>query len=93
MLEAGSETEPPIALPGPDDGAMIMYTSGTTGRPKGALWSHGTTTWWTAMQIMEWRFSSASVTMVTGPLYHIGALENYTLPTLAAGGRRRDAPQ
>ena len=87
VLEAGSDAEPPTPLPGPDDGAMIMYTSGTTGRPKGALWSHGTTAWWAAMQMMEWQFSATSVTMVTGPLYHVGALENYTLPTLAAGGR------
>jgi fatty-acyl-CoA synthase len=87
VLEAGSEAEPPVGLPDAGDGAMIMYTSGTTGRPKGALWSHGTTTWWTAMQIMEWEFTPASVTMATGPLYHIGSLENYTLPTLAAGGR------
>lgn len=81
---AGSRTRP---LPTADTPAMLMYTSGTTGKPKGALWSHGTTTWWAAMQIMEWGFDPSSVTMVTGPMYHIGALENYALPTLAAGGR------
>jgi len=39
------------------------------------------------MQIMEWGLTSQTVTMVTGPMYHIGALENYALPTLAVGGR------
>jgi fatty-acyl-CoA synthase len=66
---------------------MLMYTSGTTGQPKGALWSHGTTTWWASMQVMEWGLIPQTVTMVTGPMYHIGALENYALPTLAVGGR------
>lgn len=87
ILERGNDNEPDIALPTADSPAMIMYTSGTTGHPKGALWTHSSTTWWTAMQLMEWNFTSSSVTMVTGPLYHIGALENYSLPTLAAGGR------
>lgn len=86
LLEEADGRELDLPLPAPDAGAMIMYTSGTTGRPKGALWSHGTTTWWAAMQVIEWGFTAKSTTMVTGPLYHIGGLENYLLPTLAMGG-------
>lgn len=87
LLEGGDRREPAVPLPASDAPAMLMYTSGTTGRPKGALWGHGTTTWWAAMQVIDWGLTPASVTMITGPMYHIGGLENYALPTLAAGGR------
>jgi fatty-acyl-CoA synthase len=87
VLSDGEPSEIDLPLPTDTTPAMLMYTSGTTGKPKGALWTHGNTTWWTAMQILEWGFAQDSVTMVTGPLYHIGGLENYSLPTLAVGGR------
>lgn len=87
VLAAGSTDEPRARVPGLDDPAMLMYTSGTTGRPKGALWTHGNTVWFAAMQLAEWGFDESTVTMVCGPLYHVGGMEDFALPTLFAGGR------
>ncbi|MCC2112747.1 MAG: AMP-binding protein, partial [Hyphomicrobiales bacterium] len=72
ILENGAAGEPDLPLPKSETPDRLMYTSGTTGRPKGALWAHSATTWWAAMQAMEWGLSRASVTMITGPMYHIG---------------------
>jgi len=68
------------------DPVMLMYTSGTTGRPKGALWSHSNTLWFSSMQIMKWGINENTVAMTTGPLYHVGAMEDFALPTILAGG-------
>jgi fatty-acyl-CoA synthase len=68
------------------DPVMLMYTSGTTGRPKGALWSHENTLWFSAMQVMKWHLHSETVCMTTGPLYHVGAMEDLALAALLTGG-------
>ena len=86
-VESDDGNEPLQSLPSSDDPAMIMYTSGTTGRPKGAMWTHGNTHWFSAMQLVEWGFGPDTVILVAGPLYHVGALEDYALPTLSAGGQ------
>lgn len=68
------------------DPVMLMYTSGTTGRPKGALWSHDNTIWFTVMQQIKWAFDSNTVYMTTGPLYHVGGMEDLALPVMLVGG-------
>lgn len=66
--------------------AMVMYTSGTTGKPKGAIWTHESTLWFGAMQVMQWSFGTETISMTTGPLYHVGSMEDLLLPTLMRGG-------
>ncbi|RYG73049.1 long-chain fatty acid--CoA ligase [Lentibacillus lipolyticus] len=68
------------------DPVMLMYTSGTTGRPKGAIWTHDTTLWFSSIQSMKWKFNGSEIGMTTGPLYHVGAFEDIALPILMMGG-------
>lgn len=86
ILEAGStRTIEPDGIT-MEDPVMLMYTSGTTGLPKGSLWTHGNTFWFSAMQAMKWNYTGDEVAMTTGPLYHVGAMEDVALPVLLRGG-------
>ena len=65
---------------------MIMYTSGTTGRPKGAVLSHGNLTWNSVNVVVDTDFLHDEVTLVSAPLFHTAALNMTCLPTLLKGG-------
>jgi fatty-acyl-CoA synthase len=69
-----------------DDPVSLMYTSGTTGRPKGAVWTHGNTLWFASIQAMKWKYDKTTVALTPGPLFHAGGLEAVFLPALLCHG-------
>ncbi|MFI0352120.1 long-chain fatty acid--CoA ligase [Actinomadura sp. 9N407] len=70
-----------------DDLCMIMYTSGTTGRPKGAMLTHGNLTWNAVNVLIDHDLAADEVALVSAPLFHTAGLNMLTLPVLLKGGR------
>ena len=70
-----------------DDPSTIMYTSGTTGHPKGAIITHGMTFWNAVNLSPPARVTPDTVQLVVLPLFHTGGLNCYANPVLHAGGR------
>ncbi len=62
-----------------------MYTSGTTGRPKGVMITHANLAWKNYAHIAEFGFTAADVGLACGPLYHVGALDLTTTSLIAVG--------
>ncbi|MCA1451651.1 long-chain fatty acid--CoA ligase [Bradyrhizobium sp. BRP22] len=87
--EAGIASAQPIESFEPvtlDDISTIMYTSGTTGQPKGAIITHGMT-FFNCVNLGGLAYiSPSSVFLCVLPLFHTGGLNCYTNPVLHAGG-------
>jgi fatty-acyl-CoA synthase len=85
LLSSGAQAwaDEPVSL---DDPCLIMYTSGTTGRAKGALLTHGNITWNAVNVLVDTDLSSDAVALVVAPLFHTAALNMLSLPVLLKGG-------
>ncbi len=84
-LRAAGEA-PPIEPVAGDDVHRLMYTSGTTARPKGVMITYANLHWKNIAHVVEFGITGADRGLACGPLYHVGALDLTTTTVLYAGG-------
>ncbi|MFJ9710344.1 long-chain fatty acid--CoA ligase [Streptomyces sp. NPDC101234] len=71
----------------PGDLQRLMYTSGTTSRPKGVCITYANLQAKNLAHIVHFGLTAADTTLVCGPLYHVGGLDMPALGVLYAGGK------
>ncbi len=69
------------------DPHLILYTSGTTGHPKGAVLTHANTFWNVANMGIPVALTERDTTVTVLPMFHSGGVGLYTVPSLTVGGR------
>jgi fatty-acyl-CoA synthase len=87
----------PMHVRRPGDLFRLMYTSGTTDRPKGATHTYDNFYWKCADHVVALGLARTDRLLVTGPLYHVGAFDLPGVAVLWVGGtlvihREFDAP-
>ena len=86
LLACETPFRPTVEAPGPEDPALLMYTSGSTGQPKAAVHSHRTVLSHGGNSISSYQLTSADRSLLVLPLYHINAECVTLIPTLMSGG-------
>lgn len=86
-LAEGAATEVRVAECGADDLAALLYTSGTTGRSKGAMLSQGNLLSNAQVLVEAWRFTAEDVLLHALPIFHTHGLFVASNVALLAGAR------
>jgi len=85
FLSLGGSDEPEVEVQ-ESDPCQIMYTSGTTGKPKGAVITHGNVLWNLMNTIIGREDHIGETSLIIGPLYHTAALNNHFTIQVALAG-------
>ena len=86
VAEQGAPPMTPPTVPATEDVALLMYTSGSTGQPKGAIHTHGTILAQAKTSVASHELTLSDRSLLVLPLYHINAECVTLIPTLMSGG-------
>ena len=84
VLDAVPRASAPLPVPGPDDAAVVLHTSGTTGDPKAVHYQHGRLARRCRLNATLQQLRPGSVCATASPLHHIAGLGSIMV-ALAAG--------
>ena len=85
LLNSSSPQEPSVSV-NEEDEHSIMYTSGTTGFPKGAVHTHKSRIWNSLNLLVDTGLRGSDVFAINTPLFHIAAGHTMLLSTIFMGG-------
>ena len=77
---------PPSSI-SPEDIYCLLYTSGTTGMPKGVMIPHRQIAWNAYNTVVSWQLRDTDSMQIFTPMYHAGGLAVALTPLFAIGGR------
>jgi acyl-CoA synthetase (AMP-forming)/AMP-acid ligase II len=84
FVEAADATDPARAAD-PDEVRLLLYTSGTTGMPKGVMLTERNLSFTKRIAEEFWAFDADSVHLVASPLFHIGGIGTGMMALLMGG--------
>ena len=87
LARSSSEPMPEADQARFSDPHLILYTAGTTGRPKGAVLTHANTFWNSVNMTTPVGITPFDTTITTLPMFHSGGIGLYTVPMIHLGGR------
>ena len=87
LLAQASSAEPERPSLNAEDPYCLLYTSGTTGRPKGAILPHRQILWNCINTVISWGLTAQDITPILTPMFHAGGLFVFLTPVFYAGGQ------
>ncbi|WP_197046636.1 AMP-binding protein [Oceanobacillus salinisoli] len=85
FLQGNSIEAPNPDISNLDDLFVLMYTSGTTGFPKGSMLTQNNIAWTSINRILDFEIVKNDQTSVVAPMFHVGGLLMFSLPAIRSG--------